>query len=45
MLENKNVGYKSVYMSGKVINGFNSMFNDIMNNLIQVFCVLTSFFP
>ena len=27
------------------VNGFTSMLNDIMNNLIQVFCVLTSSFP
>ena len=32
-------------MPGKVNNGFNSMLNDIKNNLFHVFCVLTSFFP
>ena len=29
ILENKNVKYKSVYMPGKIINGFNSMLNNI----------------
>ena len=45
VLENKNFGYKSVCMPGKVNNGFNSMLNDIMNNLFQIFCILTSFSP
>ena len=31
-------------MPDKVVNGFNPMLNDIRNNLIRVFCVLTSFF-
>ena len=35
ILENINVEYKSVCMPGKVNNRFNSMLNDIMNNLFQ----------
>ena len=42
ILENKNVGYKSICMPGKVNNG---LLNDIKNDLFQVLCVLTSFFP
>ena len=39
ILENKNVGYKSICMPGKVNNGF---LNDIKNDRFQVLCVLTS---
>ena len=42
ILENKNVGYKSICMPGKVNNG---LLNDIKNDRFQVLCVLTSFFP
>ena len=40
--ENKNVGYKSICMLGKVNKG---LLNDIKNGLFQVLCVLTSLFP
>ena len=40
ILENKNVGYKSIRMPSKVNNG---LLNDIKNDLFQVLRVLTSF--
>ena len=40
--ENKNVRYKSICMPRKVNKG---LLNDIKNDLFQVLCVLTSFFP
>ena len=41
ILENQNVGHKSICMPGKVNNG---LLNDIKNDLFQVLCALTSFF-
>ena len=41
ILENKNVGYKSICMSGKVNNG---LLNDMKNDLFQVY-VCYQFFP
>ena len=42
IIENKNLGYKSICMRGKVNN---ELLNDIKNDRFQALCVLASFFP